>query len=77
MRVKIIPPPKCDRSGLDDRSWAELPEGATVADALKLIKCSRLQARIMLVSVNGERKPLSTPLSDGDVVGFFMPVSGG
>ena len=35
MRVKILPPHGCDRSALDERSWAELPEGATVRDALR------------------------------------------
>lgn len=77
MRIKIIPPYGCDRSRLDDRCWTEMDEGSTVRDALKLIKCSRLKARLLLVSVNGERMPLDTKLNDGDVVGFFMPVSGG
>ena len=77
MRVKILPPPGCDRSALDERSWAELPEGSRVRDALKLVRCAPLKAKLLLVSVNGERKPLSHELRDGDVVGFFFPVSGG
>ena len=77
MRVKILPPHGCDRSALDERSWAELAEGATVADALRLVRCSPLKARLLLVSVNGERSALSRELHEGDVVGFFFPVSGG
>ncbi len=77
MRVKIIPPPGADRSRLDERCWGELPEGATVADALKLIRCSRLQAMLMLVSVNGERAEFTQTLQEGDVVGFFAPIAGG
>ncbi len=77
MRVKLLPPPGCDRSALDERSWAELPEGSTVRDALRLVKCSPIKAKLLLVSVNGERSPLNRELKSGDVVGFFFPVSGG
>lgn len=77
MRIKILPPPGCDRSRLDERGWTELPEGATLIDALKAVRCSRWKARLLLASVNGERVPFNTPLSDGDVVGFFFLVSGG
>lgn len=77
MRIKVFPPRGCDRSALDERSWAEMPEGSTVADILKLIKCGPVKAKILLVSVNGERAKLGHKLHDGDVVGFFSPVSGG
>ena len=77
MRVKIFPPLGCDRSALDAKSWAEMPEGSTVADVLKLIKCGPVKAKLLLVSVNGERAKFSKELCDGDVVGFFSPVSGG
>ena len=77
MRVKIFPPLGCDRSALDERSWADMPEGSTVADVLRLIKCNPVKAKLLLVSVNGERARLGHELHDGDVVGFFSPVSGG
>ena len=54
MRVKILPPPGSDRSALDEKSWAELPEGSTVRDALRLVRCSPIKAKLLLVSVNGE-----------------------
>lgn len=77
MRVKILPPRGCDRSILDERSWADLPEGSTVGDVLKIIKCSPLKAKLLLVSVNGERAKFKHVLHDGDVVGFFSLVTGG
>ncbi|MBQ6456773.1 MAG: MoaD/ThiS family protein [Mogibacterium sp.] len=77
MKVKILPPRGCDRSALDERSWAELPEGSTVGDVLRIIKCSPVRAKLLLVSVNGEHAKLGRVLQDGDVVGFFSLVSGG
>ena len=77
MRIKIFPPHGCERSALDERGWMELPEGATVKDVLKLIRCSPVKAKLLLVSVNGERASLERELREGDVVGFFFPVSGG
>jgi len=77
MRVKVIPPVGSDRGALDEKSWVELPEGATVGQVLKLIKCNPVKAKLLMVSVNGERAKLSRELKDGDVVGFFSLVSGG
>lgn len=77
MRVKVFPPHGCDRSCLDERGWLEIAEGSDVRDVLKTIKCSSVKAKLLLVSVNGVRAPLSQKLNDGDVVGFFAPVSGG
>ncbi|MER2150336.1 MAG: MoaD/ThiS family protein [Candidatus Limivicinus sp.] len=77
MRVKVLPPHGCDRSALDERSWAELPEGSTVRDVLRLVRCGPLRARMLLISVNGTRSSLDRVLQEGDVVGFFFPVSGG
>lgn len=77
MKVKVFPPRGCDRSALDERSWIELPEGSTVGDVLKIIKCSPLRAKLLLVSVNGERAKFKHVLHDGDVVGFFSLVTGG
>ena len=77
MKVKVFPPLGCDRSALDKRSWMELPEGSTVGDVLKIIKCSPVKAKLLLVSVNGERVKFRHVLHDGDVVGFFSLVTGG
>ena len=77
MKVKVFPPLGCDRSILDSKPWAEFPEGSTVGDVLKAIKCNPIKAKLLLVSVNGERAKISHVLHDGDVVGFFSPVSRG
>ena len=77
IRVKVFPPYGCDRSALDEKSWMEIREGSTVKDVLKIIRCNSLKAKMLMVSVNGERSPLSRELKDGDVVGFLYPVSGG
>ena len=77
MKVKVIPPAGCDRSALDERSWADIPEGSTVRDVLKLIKCSPVKAGLLMVSVNGERTSLGTELHENDVVGFFSLITGG
>ena len=55
----------------------EIEDGCSVRDVLRAIKCSPLKAKLLLVSVNGERTDLSRMLNDGDVVGFFYLVSGG
>ena len=77
MKVKVIPPLGSDRSALDERGWMDVPMGTTVSDVLRIIKCNPVKAKLLLVSVNGERVSLRTELRDGDVVGFFSPVSGG
>ena len=77
MRVKVLPPHGCDRSALDERSWVELPDGSKISDVLRLIRCSPVKAKLLLVSVNGERSPIGVELHDGDVVGFFFPATGG
>lgn len=77
MKVKIIPPHGSDRSALDERGWAEMSEGSTVYDALRLVRCHPMKARFLLVSVNGERCELGHRLHEGDVVGFLLPLTGG
>ena len=77
MRVKVLPPSGCDRSCLDEKSWMEIPEGSDVEYVLNAISLGKLKAKLLLVSVNGERAKLNQKLNDGDIVGFFMPVTGG
>ena len=77
IRIKIMPPPWLDHSQIDERGWMELPDNATLNDALKKVKCSVFLAKFLFASVNGERVPFSTTLKDKDVVGFFMLCTGG
>ncbi|MCR4606481.1 MAG: MoaD/ThiS family protein [Oscillospiraceae bacterium] len=55
----------------------EIEDESSVRDVLRTIKCSPLKAKLLLVSVNGERADLEKKLQDGDVVGFFYLISGG
>ncbi len=55
----------------------EIEDESSVRDVLRAIKCSPLKAKLLLVSVNGERADLEKKLQDGDVVGFFYLISGG
>ncbi len=55
----------------------EIEDGSSVRDVLRAVKCSPLKAKLLLVSVNGERTELEKILKDGDVVGFFYLISGG
>ena len=77
MKVKVFPPIGCKYDCLDERGWIDMPEGSTVSDALKAIHCSRLKAKLLLCSLNGERTELNAPLKDGDVIGFFILATGG
>lgn len=77
IRVKVLPPSFCNLDCLDERGWIDLNEGARLADVLKIIRMPRIVSKMLLASVNGERATLDTVLRDGDVVGFFMLVSGG
>lgn len=77
IRVKIIPRAGSDRSRLDERGWTELPDGATLRDALRVVRCNPAVAKLLLASVNGERVALTTQLQDGDVIGFFQLCTGG
>ena len=77
MKVKVFAPHGCDRSGFDERGWLEVADGSTVSDVLKIIRCGHLKAKLLMVSVNGVRCTLGTVLSDGDVIGFLMPIAGG
>lgn len=77
IRVKVLPPPGCDRSVLDEKCWVCIPDGSTVRGVLRLIKCSPIKAKLFLITVNGEKTQMSRRLRDGDVIGFFSPMSGG
>ena len=67
------------REAAGDALWLELPEGATVADAM-----AQLEARFPslklgegMAAVNAEFATRDTPLHDGDELAFLPPVSGG
>ena len=53
----------------------ELPEGATVADLVDLLKLPREEVKVLFV--NGRARPIGWPLAPGDDVGIFPLVAGG
>lgn len=55
----------------------EIEDESSVRDVLRAIKCSPMKAKLLLVSVNGERTELDRQLHEGDIVGFFYLISGG
>ena len=54
---------------------AELPEGATLEDAIRLLKLPEKMP--MLKVVNGEHRNLKYALKEGDVLALFPPIGGG
>jgi molybdopterin converting factor subunit 1 len=70
-----------ERAGRDALEL-ELAEGATVADALEVLRdragLGEMLARMPVVSaVNREYAPAETPLATGDELALIPPVSGG
>ncbi len=64
-----------------DRLTIELPEGATVADALAVLSKAHeaiaTTANAIAVAVNEQYCPVAQVLSDGDTIALIPPVSGG
>jgi putative ubiquitin-RnfH superfamily antitoxin RatB of RatAB toxin-antitoxin module len=66
---------------LPDRQWlqsCELPEGATLADAIEASGLRRMLPELEvgegLVGVWNRVRPLDTPLADGDRVEIYRPL---
>lgn len=53
----------------------ELPEGATIRQALEQLKVP--EPEVAFVFVNSTRKKLDEPLADGNELGIFPPMAGG
>lgn len=64
-----------------DRLTIELPEGATVAEALALLSKDHetiaATANAIAVAVNEQYSATTAVLSDGDTIALIPPVSGG
>lgn len=77
MKVKVYPGPLCEGAALDEDGFVELPEGASVADILKMLKCP-LPVRILgLYAVNYKKASLGTQLKEGDIISILAPLAGG
>ena len=53
----------------------ELPENATIDDAVNSLKLPEKVALLRIV--NGEHRPADHPLKDGDELALFPPIAGG
>ena len=64
----------------DDELEFELPEGATVAELLSLVRSragNGMLPNSLVVAVNHEYASAETELHDGDEIAFIPPVAGG
>jgi len=59
---------------LDGDKW-DIPEGATVAHALKMLNISEKETKILLI--NGRRADMESVLNKGDVFHVFPLMAGG
>jgi molybdopterin converting factor small subunit len=58
-----------------EEQLAELPENATLLDAIKLLKLP--ETIPLLRIVNGEHRQLTYLLKEGDEIALFPPIAGG
>jgi len=77
LRVRAYCPSFGDHSVLDERGFAELSDGSTLGDLLKLLGIPLRPGAVFFFRVNYEKAPLSRELREGDVVSFFAPLAGG
>jgi len=77
MLVRVFLPAFGKLDKLDERGWLQLDDDALLSDLLRDIKVPKALAKLLFVSVNGERAPLDTVLKDRDVVSFFWFMTGG
>ncbi len=74
MKVKIKLFATLRKFGPEEQE-VDLPDGATINDAIALLK---LPEKIPLLRiVNGEHRPPEHTLTDGDELALFPPVAGG
>jgi molybdopterin converting factor small subunit len=73
MKVKIKLFASLRKFGPDEQV-IELPDNATIDDALTSLNIPRTS---LLRIVNGEHRPATYQLKDGDELAFFPPIAGG
>jgi molybdopterin converting factor small subunit len=74
MKVKIRLYATLRKFGPDEQ-MVEMPEDATVGDAVKTLNLPEKMP--LLKIVNGEHRPPEYPLKDGDELAIFPPIAGG
>ncbi|MGO9014252.1 MAG: MoaD/ThiS family protein [Dissulfurispiraceae bacterium] len=76
MKVKIKLFASLRQFGPDEQE-VELPDNATIEDAINMIKINLPGTFPLLKIVNGEHRPVKYPLKDGDELALFPPIAGG
>jgi len=76
MKVKIRFFASLRQFGQDEQE-VDLPDNATIEDAIKLTKINLPEQFPLLKIVNGEHKPATYQLKDGDELALFPPIAGG
>lgn len=74
MKVKIRLFASLRKFGLDEQE-VELPDNATIDDAIDLLNLPRKIPLLRIV--NGEHRPADHQLRDGDELALFPPIAGG
>ncbi|MBN2659479.1 MAG: MoaD/ThiS family protein [Spirochaetales bacterium] len=77
MKIKVIAPPFCDQTFLDDRGEAELPGQTRLSSLLGKMKIPPYFRPLLIIRVNYDKVPRNYILNDGDIVSLFWPISGG
>lgn len=77
IRVRVYPGPFGKRDLLDDDGYIQVEDGSTVGDLLKILRVPKMVYRMGLYNLSYKREPLDKKLSDGDVLSFIAPLTGG
>lgn len=77
MKIKVYAPMFGDTDLLDENGFLELPEAAVLGDVYKKLKIPLLLRNSLVCSVNYEPGKAHRKLSDGDIISFIGPLSGG
>ena len=74
MKIKIKLFASLKQFGPEEQE-VDLPGKATIGDAINLMKLPEKFPLLMIV--NGEHRPVTHPLKDGDELALFPPIAGG
>jgi molybdopterin converting factor small subunit len=77
LKINVYAPAFCDHTSIERDGSMEISEGDTLNSVLKKLGIPFIFRKILIASVNYERKKLSYKLKDGDVVSILGPVSSG
>ena len=77
MKVKVYAPSFCNLSALDDDGYLLLQEGSTLNRVYKELTIPLPLRPFVTCYVNYKPAKLTQKLTDGDIISFLAPLSGG